>query len=986
MNAWKLVIVAAVLFLSACGGGSDAGSVDSDPDHGGGPPVVSTPDAETPVYDGGTPVVPPPPPVVDPKSACYVSGNPAVQTASEIRVNAAVKNGDPSSLLVEDRPTLLQCAVRKAAALQARPQQILADIYNTNGTVPDLSIDIGRYSNAIKSTGLSGAIPYIVSDKGNGIAAIVELSSDDGTKTGRGMAYGGDVLNWMAGTSTQQQHLPLFTRAFTWLMTGSASGALPASIKFSKAGYGNANAVKNFVARIPGKTATEVTTCDITDPSPANTCWQDLDLLVFGESVQDKGGLEDLVRTYMKAGKAVMYMHNDWNNGAGANSLLGGMGMAVGNTGSGNWFEPVTGYSVASGRTAADSLARADQVSKLITTLNLLQQPSYSKDFSTDTTPIDGINLALNDISGYETRGKQLFAIENTDLQRLLVLWADSMRIDVAYGNPQLNRTNYPANFLRAYASDSWLAFRRTKTTTNSSGQGDYMPVSAQSLSPSVVDETIVLTLPQASGKTAIGRGALPAKAVAIQVVGTLPAGLSIGVQTSYLRAVGNPLKDNNDYKRPRQPQSWVLPIYSGVTNDFVSPAGGPLFLNYSGATAGQKITLKIKGVIKYAHFDFSSGTPSQAELDAAMAAVQRQDYGWATFKSRSAEVQQTIATALNSFKANMPTGTLKTPQDLVANRMQGILMETNHITNGYNDMPMASAVQALCTTFGWACGDNMHNAPGVQHFVSWIAQCGSGCSGQPSDNNGWALNATWGWAHELGHNTVQSWMHTVMPNGKGCTVECDNNVLSSANMMRLYAMTGDDFSNTNTGFPALYKMIQDNRASYPAGGEAMRADMATRLWEGDQNAMRAVHFQLAFLYAQTRRSEANPTSNSTIEFFTLLSKGGRLVANTKDATQWNADRVKYGLGSYTSNAIENRDLLYVLGSRIIGQDLRNVFFMYGIPLAQTSLDSVASLNLCVARQKYYQLAADKSNQPSTGVWGSLESAQTPVALSKCSS
>jgi hypothetical protein len=279
-----------------------------------------------------------------------------------------------------------------------------------------------------------------------------------------------------------------------------------------------------------------------------------------------------------------------------------------------------------------------------------------------------------------------------------------------------------------------------------------------------------------------------------------------------------------------------------------------------------------------------------------------------------------------------------------------------------------------------------MHNAPGVQHFVSWIPACGSGCSGQPIDNDGWALNATWGWAHELGHNTVQNWMHIVMPNGKGCTVECDNNTLSSTNMMRLYALTGNDFSATNTGFPALYKMIQDNRAAYPAGGEAMRADMATRLWEGDQNPMRAMYFQLAFLYTQVRQHQALPTSESTIDFMTLLSKGGRLVANTKDATQWSADRAKYGMGSYTNNTIENRDLLYVLGSKIIGQDLRNVFFMYGIPLTQTSLDSVASLNLCVAQQKYYQLAADKSNQPTTGSWGSLESAQTPVVLNKCSS
>ncbi|MDP3857137.1 MAG: ImpA family metalloprotease [Stagnimonas sp.] len=911
----------------------------------------------------------------DPNS-CYDPANPSNKPSTD-RVDAAVKSGDPSGLQsAADRPTLLECATRKATALRARPQQVLAEVY---GNV-DLSINIGNFTTSIKSTGLSGAIPYIVSDKGTGIAAIVELAGD--SKTGRGIAYGADVLSWMSGTSKEQQHLPLFTRAFTWLLTGSASGTLPATIKFSQTAY-SANSVKNFVARLPGKTATEVV-CDITDP--ANTCWQGLDLLVFGEGVKDKGGLEDLVRTYLKAGKSVIYMHNDWNISTGGIALLGGMGMMSANSvpgdGPGNYFESPDAYSVASGRTAADSLARADQVSRLITALDLLQQPSYTKDFAADTTPVDGINLALNEIAGLEGRGKKLFAVENTTLYRLLVLWADEMRPDISYGSAQLNRTNYPADFLRAYASDSWLAYNRSKTTTNPNGQGDYMPQVAQSLTVSTADETLVLTLPQGSGKTAIGRGAIPAKAVAVTVVGvknkdgTAATGVNLGLQTSYIRTRGNPLKDSNNYARPRQPNSWSVLLQSGVVNDFISPAGGPLFLNYSGATAGQQVTLKIKGVVRYAHFDFANGTPPQAELDAAMAALQRQDYGWSTFKFRGGELQQTVATALKSFKFGMPAGQLRTPQDLVTQRVEGILMDTNHLANGYNDMAMSATVSSLCTAFNWDCSGSMHNAPGVQHFVSWLPACGSGCSGQPIDNDNWAMDIGWGWPHELGHNTVQRWMSVVI-DGKGCSTECDNNTLSSAHMLRRYAVLGEDASGANTDHAALYKMIQDNRATLMIG-EPLRADMQARLWGGpEQRPMLAMYYQLAFLYTQARHGLAQPSADTTIEFLTLLSKGGHLVSKSWSA----AAAASYGMSRYSSNSIPNHELLYVLGSRIIGQDLRNVFSMYGVPLSQTALDSVADLGGAVAPLRFYALAAGKANQLATGQWLSLPAppAQAPA-------
>ncbi len=858
---------------------------------------------------------------------------------------------DPGGLAAGDTAALLDKATPKAQQLQAARQAILGDIYNAAGTAPDLSINVGASSMALSSAGLTRAIPYIVADDGTGIAAVTASGS------GRGLAYGTDVLSWMAGTSTQQQHLPLFTRAFTWTLTGKAGGTLPATIKFAQSGY-SSSSVKNFITRL-GKQTQEIS-CDIA--SAGNTCWQGADLLVFGANTPDSAGLSDLVRGYLKAGKAVIYMHGGWWVSAGGNSVTAGMGMVLGGY-PGNYFASAPSISVSSSRTVAQSLAAGDQYAGLLTTLGLLAQASYSHDFSADPAPVNGINQLRGDLQNYDASGTGVCASDNTDLQRLLVLWADQWRPSVVYG--QINRGSDSANFLRAYASDSWLALNRTATRTSPGGQGDWMPAAAQKLATSSADETITITLPQASGRTAIGRGAVPAMPVTIAVA-SAPAGVSLGLQTGFIRASGNPLTDNNNYARPRQPQAWALPLGNTAATHYISPFGGALFLNYSGATAGQTVSLRIHGVVKYAHFDFSNGAPSQAEQDAAVAALKRQDFGWSTAKFRSGEVQQTMTSALSSM------GTLS-PQDYIVKRFQNAVMDTNHIVNGYNDMPLSTNVASLCSAFSWDCSGSTHNPPGIQHFVSWIANCGDGCSGQPIDNNNWGLSPTWGWAHELGHNTVQHWM-TIVIDGAGCTTECDNNTLSMTAMLRGYVLLGEDYSGGNTSYDALYQMIQANRAS-GLSGEAQRADMESRLWGGgNQNAMRAMYMELAFLYTRSRLGLAQPTMDSTLDFMTLLSKGGRLVAqNWTSATAGN-----YGMSRYSSNSISNYELQYVLSSKIIGQDLRDIFALYGVPLSQTALDSVGDLGLPLAQQQFYAIAKGKANQLATGQWLSLQG-QTPA-------
>jgi len=173
-----------------------------------------------------------------------------------------------------------------------------------------------------------------------------------------------------------------------------------------------------------------------------------------------------------------------------------------------------------------------------------------------------------------------------------------------------------------------------------------------------------------------------------------------------------------------------------------------------------------------------------------------------------------------------------------------------------------------------------------------------------------------------------------------------------------------------------LMAAIMANRAT-GLTGDARITDMEKRVWTGtktNQNIMRTLHFQLAFQFTKYRSNLAKSTMVNTLNYLSLLTKGDRLVEkNFSPVTA-----TMYGMGHYTSNTVTNHDLLYMLSSKIIGRDMRNIFAMYGVPLSTAALGSISDLGLAVAPYSFYALEKDKHNQLITGQWVDLNSS-TPA-------
>ena len=921
-----LLTLSLALGLVACGGGGGSGSNSNQQEQN--PPPIT-------------------PPVVIPDD----------------RVKMALNTGDASKLTEQDRRTLLQMALNTALEQQKWQKSLLTALYtNSNNQViqPYLQFTPNASIN-IYPTDLSAALPIAVSDKNCNWA--LDLQKDKGCGLGvvsqigqgRALAYGQNMFAGVLNNNTDfTQFTEVLNNSLRWLLTGNTQQAVKSALTVTVQGM-PADPVKNYLEKQLGTTVT-FSQCNVLDP--ANTCWQDIDLMVISSNIGAQNFEKELIEKYLKAGKPIYFQANTWSTNSNIDKVLSAMKMQTNNS----YYRGKEDILLSNKLSTQQRWEQFNQIDRTISVLQYFIDPKSTAlgELNENNAIIQGIRSLSSALQGLNQQGLSVFDQDNNDtLLKALVLIADTWRPTVNYGT--LNKNGDAQAFMQAYASDAWLDYKRKTTTTSSTGAGDYMPAEAQNMPVSNDWETVTVTIPQGSGITAIGRASIPAKAVNIQVIDAQGANLS--VQTSYLRAWGNPF-DDAGYKRPLRPNSYSVKLTPQVDNAFISPFGGPLMLNYNNAQAGSTVTLKIKGSAKYAHYDFTQNM-TQAEKAQATQVLQSKTFGWNTFKFVGGEIQQTNAYALQAMGNLTP--------DVYIERIKSVIYDSNHIANGYNNMPLDNNTQQYCNTLGWDCTSNVHRAPNVQHFVGWIATCGFLCSGNPSDGYT-GLDIGWGWVHELGHNTVQNVLTMTFPSTEnqttiGCGTECNNNILAGLSMLRKNEIYALDNNGNNFNHPQLYNYIQASRST-GLNGEALRQDMEKRLWQGSDNAQQAFHLQLAHLYTQIHQDKAKPDLQGVFEFIRLLNISQRLYNQIDLSKASEAEKNKLGLGTYSSkNNISRPDMIYLLSSKIIGYDLKDVFNLYGLAISSTAQSSVAMLKLPTAPLKFYAQPANRSNHLAEGTW-----------------
>ncbi|WP_228146834.1 ImpA family metalloprotease [Acinetobacter sp. ANC 4470] len=881
------------------------------------------------------------------------------------RTSVALSTGSTANLTLQDQTSLLKWALNTAEQQHYWQKNLLGSLYsNANHRIIQASLQFTvRPSLNLYPTDLSTGIPFAMGDKvcdgsfaiqsgkGCGLGVVTKIGK------GRALAYGQEMFSpILSNNANFTQFTEVMNNSLRWLITGDAHQAVNKTLNIVVKGTSNVD-VKSYLEK---QLATKVNypACNVLDP--ANTCWQDVDLIVLGQGIEGEKFEKELIDKYLKAGKAIYFQGSYWDIQANTQKVLNAIGIQADM----NWFRDERTLLMSNPANIEQRWERINQIDGTIKTLQYFINPASVTlgELNASNAMIQSMLTHSSALQRLNAQGLSAFSEENKNsILKALVLIADLWRPSVNYTG--LNKNGNPLTFMQTYASDAWLDYKRSYTKAALQGAGDYMPASAQNMPVSSDWETITVTIPQSSGVTAIGRASIPAKAVDIQIVDA--QGANLAVQTSHIRTWGNPFSDDG-YKRPLRPNSYGVKLNTGVDNKFVSPFGGPLMLNYSNATAGSTITLKIKGSAKYAHFDFTQPI-TDADIDAASVSLQSRVFGWNTFKFVGGEIQQITAYALNAIGNTAPRDYIE--------RIKTVIYDSNHMANGYNNMPLDNSTQQYCNTLGWDCTGEIHRAPNVQHFVGWIATCGFLCSGNPSDG-ATGLDIGWGWVHELGHNTVQGVLTMTFPsteNGNtiGCGTECNNNILAGVSMLRKYEIYDLDNNGNNFNHPLLYGNIKDSRNTN-FSGEALRAEMEKRLWQGNDNAKQAFHMQLAHNYTKLHQGKLRPDSQGVFEFMRLLNISQRLYNQIDVATATTADKNKLGLGAFTTKNLSRPDMIYVLSSKIMGYDLKEMFKLYGVPVTDTAHTSIAMLKLPMAPLNFYAQPANRSNHLNEGTWLTL--------------
>ncbi|WP_295749113.1 ImpA family metalloprotease [Undibacterium sp.] len=905
----KFLAIALASALTACGGGgSDSASNPAATGNAAGtvtPPVIVTPPVVAPPVEL-------PPNIVVPESP----------------LDLALRSGDASLLKPADTAAIA-IATRDFLAVLSDQQNKLNTALLGNASSEYAPT---RQSQYLLPLNTELASPWIIGDNGQTLASISIANK------GRSAGYGVNVLDQFRNNNNLN-HSPAFKRLLSWLVQGNADTALPASLSVAWAGI-NASDGMAGLSKI-GVTATKLA-CDLlADASCSGTA----QLLILGGNLDANATLEATVRAWVSAGKPVLYLHTRASGDSeSGRQMLSGMGLKLGGY-AGNYFSQDL---VAGGHGKADNLAKLDQFADSRALINRIANNNWRTDYAWSActtyvgsincdnvpdlqkdlmTPIESLRQQIDD---FTRSGRNLFATPNTTTLRLLALWADVQRKQIVY---PVDKTSKPLEFQKALVADALVAYVRPLGVAQTD-LSSFLSKSAATLPVSANDETISVSLPADQGFTAIGRFAVPGKTLQIELIdaGSATVALRLNTQrvssTRYLGAT--------TYTRPRYLASPAISLTKASPLQVSSPYGGTMQLEFSGATAGQIVTLRIRGVAQHPYFDLSAGSDKAAFI----AALNNGQFDWAEIKMPGAEIHTKVAKMKDVLQKDYGNDMVRYLDEL-----RDLLIEGDYRMAGYalKGLDLPAAVQTFCTGLAWNCTDAvMHRGPSTQHINSDdFAACGDGCSGNPYDQD-WGVNPRgWGESHELGHNQQQGILNIY----GGRSGEVSNNLFPLRMNWRVLHEKNTYVAN-NVGYRSAFDMINAARSK----ADPLEARYQS-IWGSDayaaQNGERLAFYMQWVHYWHAR---VNDEARGW-DIVTLLYLHQRQFARA----DWAANKDKLGYSQYaTRPAVDGNDNMLIALSWITQRDQRPTFDLWGVRYSTTAAAQVASYAFAVEPALFY--------------------------------
>lgn len=691
----------------------------------------------------------------------------------------------------------------------------------------------------------------------------------------------------------------------------------------------------------PGSDKTQVdNTCDGT---ALDTCLQGADLLIIGREEGPKGYDGDTVMKAVTSAQArgipVLLAYHYRDAGDLATRLLSYFGL-----GQVNNYWNIEGVKDWNPSTLGTLPPQLEGIADLLTRL---EKGTFSSTWSgcdSDRLACSGDATYQNEfgriagnlrstLRGLDAAGTSIFSQSGYALEKHLVLLGDKYREAVSY---PLDKVANKQDFVRALFSDVTAYVHRpysavAKNLGNFSGN---IPASTPAIS-----RTVTVPLPSDGSKDYItGLYVMPGRAVTITRTDSSTASLSFGL--NMLRNTTWAF-DSSGLLRPTQITSPRMPLAAGQSVTITSPYGGPLML-FIGSSSGpnQSITVKVDGTTTHPVLRDANDA---AQITAFKTEIENTPTNWVAISSDTL----TLHSLLPYFKTTMKNygGDLN---KFSADTWTYVIKDIYELA-GFNSASgkyvLTDSVKAFCTTKGWDCTGTQHRRDMMQHvIVDDRAQCGSGCSGNPYDQD-WPFDPMgWGESHEIGHNLQRSRLKIY----DGMSGEVSNNIFPTHKWIRVNQEVKPSSpyqSSTGTIKDMFNTMMNARTTTDPT------AAVKTAIWSDNtyaaNNSQRVAFYRQLTDYARYY----NKNFVDGWELYTLMYLLDRNL--DAKASSWSSVSASYGMGTYSSapTGMSGNDFMLVSSSYIIGRDMRPVFDLWGVTYTAEAAAQVSAYGFPAAQK-----------------------------------
>lgn len=700
---------------------------------------------------------------------------------------------------------------------------------------------------------------------------------------------------------------------------------------------------------VNGQLSTGSPADDACDGAALAACLQGANLLVIG-SDQGKNYVGDTVMQAVSNAQAqgipVLYLnHND-----DANDLAARLSTYFGLAHSTNYWseEGLKGFAPSSLPT------QPAQLTSIQSLLTRLEQGTFSTTWTgcgtsspvncdSDATYMSEFGTLANQIRTtmrqLDANGTRLFNQSGYQLEKLLVLLGDKYRENVSY---PMDKTVNEQDFFRAYFSDATAYINRDSSAVakNLGNFAAMIPAATPTIS-----QMVTVTLPTSGTKEYLtGLYVIPGKKVTLTRTdggsGTVKFGLNM------LRDTTREF-DKDKFDRPTQISSPRAALAANKAVSIASPYGGPLMLFIDAAASGsQTVTVQVDGVITHPVLR----NPNDPTAVSAFAAeVNSTVTNWVAFATDTLTVHSTLAhwkETMADYKGDMAA--------LASDTFKYTVKDTYELA-GFNSssgqLSLSSVVTSFCNSKGWDCTGTQHRRDTMQTVISDVhALCGSGCSGNPYDQD-WAFDPLgWGESHEIGHNLQVGRLKIY----GGQSTEVSNNIFPMHKQMKFNLTAAGQASpiiaRANTGVA----VFNDLKAALGTADPVTA--MFNSTWSDTSyaanNSARVMFYRQLVEYARYYNTQF-PDGWDLVTLLYMLDRNFGQASST-----WATKSTGFGFGSYATypSSMSGNDFLLIASSNIIGRDMGPMFALWGISTTPEAKAQVAAYGYAAVQQLYFPM------------------------------